>query len=136
MRLIDADNIPYSRTKDGDVVAYPDAIAEMPTIEADVPINAPIKVLHIRYKEPEYLHNDENWYMGIITAEVIVDEMPTIEAGQKKGECSEEKMPYGVELISRQAAIDAISECGICLRKIYDLPHIVAKFKYRTSKED
>ena len=33
MRLIDADNIPYSRTKDGDVVAYPDAIAEMPTIK-------------------------------------------------------------------------------------------------------
>lgn len=33
MRLIDADALTYSHTKDGDVVVYPEAIAEARTIE-------------------------------------------------------------------------------------------------------
>ena len=37
MRLIDADALTYSHTKDGDVVVYPEAIAEAPTIDA-VPV--------------------------------------------------------------------------------------------------
>lgn len=44
-----------------------------------------IKELHRRYEEPEDLHYDEDWYAGIITAEVLVDGMPTIEAERKKG---------------------------------------------------
>lgn len=34
-RLIDADAIPWVHGRDGDIVTYPDMIAEMPTIEPE-----------------------------------------------------------------------------------------------------
>lgn len=58
MRLIDADALTYSHTKDGDVVVYPEAIAEAPTIDA-VPV--------VRCK-------DCRWFGKIGCAIEVVDE--------------------------------------------------------------
>lgn len=47
MRLIDADVIPWMTGKDGDVVTYPDVIAEMPSIEPEqrwIPVSETVDV--------------------------------------------------------------------------------------------
>ena len=40
------------------------------------------------------------------------------------------------DLISRQAAIDAVSDCGICIQRIVDLPSVQPKHGYWTESHE
>ena len=53
----------------------------MRLIDAD----ALIKALNKRQAEPEYQHNEEDWYVGMCSAEELVWEQPVIEPERKKG---------------------------------------------------
>lgn len=113
MRLIDADNIPYSRTKDGDVVAYPDAIAEMPTIEQEPEIASTVDLINradameaVRKRIFQIGYEDNPHVLSLLQA--VVD-VPTIEVERKHGSWCVMDEPLGDHTTD---LLIYCSECG------------------------
>lgn len=94
-RLIDADAIPWQYGKDGDIVVYPDTIAQMPTMAPELEIiNWLLTYLYMqlenneRYQPKEIIRGvicDLANHLGVKAIVEQIDRMPTIESERKTG---------------------------------------------------